>query len=52
MGGDHGVEDMISLVKLTEEAILENLKLRYSQELIYVRTPPITTQICKYNYCY
>jgi myosin heavy subunit len=32
-----GVEDMIVLQQLSEETLLQNLELRYSSNLIYVR---------------
>jgi len=31
-----GVEDMITLQRLTEEALLYNIRARYMQDLIYV----------------
>jgi len=36
VGSDH-IEDMVNLPELTEGAILENLKKRFQQEIIYVR---------------
>lgn len=33
-----GVEDMVLLVKIQESAIVENLKKRYLDDLIYVST--------------
>ncbi len=34
-----GVEDMITLQRLTEEALLYNIRARYMQDLIYVSSP-------------
>ena len=33
----HGVDDMVMLSKISEDAILENLKKRYDSDMIYVR---------------
>lgn len=41
-----GVDDMISLTKLNEEAILENLKVRYDKDVIYVCTPLFYFLLC------
>ncbi len=35
-----GVEDMITLSRLSEEALLYNIKERYARELIYVSAHP------------
>ena len=32
----NGVDDMIKLKKLDDEAILKNLRIRYAKDLIYV----------------
>ena len=34
--GEQYVEDITNLDKLTEQSILENLKMRYHRDLIYV----------------
>ena len=37
LSGDKGIEDMIKMNNLDEESILKNLKIRYLNNLIYVR---------------
>jgi myosin heavy subunit len=37
LSGDKGIEDMIKMNTLDEESILKNLKIRYLNNLIYVR---------------
>lgn len=34
--GEEGVRDMISLKELTEESILNNIKIRYAKKAVYV----------------
>ena len=41
-----GVEDMVLLVKIQESAIVENLKKRYLDDLIYVSTVMIRCIVC------
>lgn len=39
MGDFDPVEDMITLGNLTEETLLQNLRMRYDKDLIYVTAP-------------
>lgn len=34
----NGVDDMISLTNLTEESLVENLRVRYQRGIIYVKS--------------
>ena len=38
--GSSGLEDMVLISKISEEAIVENIKKRYNDDLIYVRFAP------------
>lgn len=33
-----GVDDMVTLQELSEQTLLENLKVRYNQDVIYVNS--------------
>ena len=49
-----GVEDMVLLVKIQEAAIVENLKKRYLDDLIYVSIHPSALPIvhcCAFGHC-
>ncbi len=34
--GDRGIEDMIVLPELTEQSLLDNIRIRYEKDIIYV----------------
>jgi len=36
VSGDH-IDDMINLPELSEQSVLNNLKVRYQKQIIYVR---------------
>src|SRR3989338_7810054 len=44
-----GVEDLVMLPKVTEEAIIENLQKRYMQDLIYTNIGPVLISINPYR---